>query len=320
MSQQADHPALASLTRNPQKPALYSREPYFREALGDLEDLLGAHTLTTVLRHGLIVVKPDGHALGKTSSVLDFYARHGFEVVDARPVTFTRSIWRSMWIYQMTQASVDRLLVNDLVINGAGLALLLRDTTDGVLPAAVRLCELKGPARMEEQNEDCLRRVVGQPNRIFSLVHSADEPADLIRELGILFSQRERRAVAAAMRTGELSMDAIRLLEAVRRADERPRRIFSRDASRKEVVAAITQRITEPDLPAASREALARAADDVDSCRPLRVPEFFATLLDAGVAVDAWDLAVTVSFVMENDDPGASKMVDNLGAAAWKEV
>lgn len=320
MSQQADHPALASLTRNPQKPALYSREPYFREAFGDFENLLGAQTLTTVLRHGLIVVKPDGRALGKTSTVLDFYARHGFDVVDARPVTFTRSVWRSMWIYQMTQASVDRLLVNDLVIPGEGVALVLRDTGDGALPAAVRLCALKGPARMEEQSEDCLRRVVGQPNRIFSLVHSADEPADLVREMGILFSQQERRAMAAAMRSGELSKEASRLLAAVRRADERPRRIFNQDASRKEVVAAISQRLGAPDLTDASREALARVIDDVDSGRLLRVPEVFAILLDAGVTVDSWDLAMTVSFAMEHDAPGASKVIDNLGAAVWEEV
>ncbi|MET7573527.1 hypothetical protein ABZT04_34305 [Streptomyces sp. NPDC005492] len=319
MSRPAHHPAVATLTRNPLKSSLYSQEPYFRESLCDLEHLLGESTPTTVLRHGLVVVKPDGHALGATSTVLDFYARHGFTPVDARPVTFTRSVWRSLWVYQMTQASIDRLLVNDLVMDGEGIALLLRDTTDAPLPAAVRLSELKGPARMEKQSEDCLRRAVGQPNRIFSLVHSADEPADLVRELGILFGQGERRAMATAMGSGTLSESGIQLLETVRRYDERPRRIFDQDASRKQVIAAISQRLAERELPTASREALVSAIDDLESGRVLRASAFFAALLDAAVTADSWDLAVAVSDVIEDDVPGVSKVIDNFGAAAWEQ-
>ncbi|WP_128428704.1 nucleoside-diphosphate kinase [Streptomyces cyaneus] len=318
MSHQAPHPEIAPLTRNSLKPPLYSQEPYFREAFHDLQDLMGDHTVDTVLRYGLVVVKPDGCALGATSTVVDFYARHGFELADIRPVTFNRSVWRSMWVYQMTQASLDRLLVNDLVIDGEAWALLFRSTTDGGLPATVRLSELKGPARMENQTEDCLRRAVGQPNRIFSLVHSADEPADFVRELGILFSQATRRAVATAMVSGTLSERGARLLGEIRHSDERPRRTFDREASRKQVVGAIAQRLSDGGVPTAPRELLTRAVDDLESGRVLRVPEFFAALLDAEVRVDSWDLAVAVSETMEDDIPGASKVIDNFGAIAWE--
>lgn len=318
MSHQAPHPEIAPLTRNPLKPPLYGQEPYFREAFNDLEDLMGEHTVSTVLRHGLVVVKPDGRALGVTSTVVDFYTRNGFELVDLRPVTFNRTVWRSLWVYQMTQASIDRLLVNDLVIDGAAWALLFRSTTDSPLPAAVRLSELKGPARMENQQENCLRRAIGQPNRIFSLVHSADEPADFVRELGIIFSQRTRRAVADALIAGTLNERGNRLLEEIRASDERPRRTFDRDASRKQVIGAITQRLSDGDVPKARRDLLTRAVDDLESGHVLRVPEFCAALQDAEVTVDSWDLAVAVSEAMEDDIPGASKVLDNFGAAAWE--
>ncbi len=318
MSRPAPHPGIPPLTRNPLKSRLYDREPYFRESFGDLADRLGEGTVTTVLRHGLVVVKPDGNALGVTSTALDFYARHGFEPVDIRPVAFTHSVWQALWVYQVTQASIDRLLVNDLVLVGDALALVMRDTTDSPLPAAVRLSELKGPARMEEQDFDCLRRAIGQPDRIFSLVHSADEPADVVRELGILFRQGERRRVATAMASGTLSPTAARLLAEVRRSDERPRRTFDRETSRKQVVAAITRRLSDQDLPEGLRESLTRAVDDLDARRELRVRQLFGALLDAEVQVDSWDLAAAVSEAMVYDVPGASKVIDNFGAAPWK--
>ncbi len=312
------HPALAPLTRNPLKPVVYSREPYFREACGDLIDLLGDETIGTVLRHGLVVVKPDGRALGSVGTVVDFYARHGFTPIDVRPVDFSRTVWRALWVHQMTQASVDRLMINDLILSGKGLALLLRDTTDTSIPAAVRLSELKGPAKMENQSEDCLRRAVRQPNRIFSLVHSADEPADMVRELGILFTQAERRAITIAMRSRVLAEPSARLLAEIRRSEQPPKRVFDREASRKQVIAVINQRVAEDDLSTAVQETLVRAANDLESDRLLSVPMLCAALVDAGITVDPWDLAVAVSFVMEHDVPGASKIIENLGADAWK--
>ncbi|MFE2970152.1 nucleoside-diphosphate kinase [Streptomyces sp. NPDC059340] len=318
MTHQAPHPTVAPLTRNPLKPSLYSQEPYFREAFVDLEALLGERTVDTVMRHGLVVVKPDGFALGTTGTVVDFYTRHGFEPVDIRPVAFTPTVWRSLWAYQMTQASIDRLLVNDLVIDGSAVALLFRSRTDSPLPTAVRLSALKGPARMEKQDEDCLRRAIGQPNRIFSLVHSADEPADFVRELGILFSQRDRRAMASAMASGIPSAQSVRFLDEVRLSDERPLRTFDRETSRKRVIDAIGERIAHGSTPTAQQDRLLRAVEDLEAGRILQASKLFGALFDAEVQVDSWDLAVTVSEVIEDDVPGASKVIDNFGTSAWE--
>jgi len=318
MSQQPPHPAVALLTRNPLKSELYCREPYFREAFLDLEAMLDEGAVETVLQHGLVVVKPDGYSLGATTTVADFYLRHGFETIDVRPVAFAPTVWRSLWTYQMTQASIDRLLVNDLVISGDGIALLFRSRTGAPLPATVQLSALKGSARMEKQDDDCLRRAIGQPNVIFSLVHSADEPADLVRELGILFGMRDRREMASAMASGRQSARIDYLLDEIRHSDAQPRRTFDRDASRKRVIDAVSGRMLDGGpMPPSHRETLRRGVDALDAGHPIQMPPFLGALLDLNVSVDPWDLAVTFSEIIEVDDPGSSKIIDNVGVSKW---
>jgi nucleoside diphosphate kinase len=319
MSKHALHPAIGSLTRNPLKGELYSQEPYFREAFLDLEVLLGEVAIETVLRHGLVVVKPDGYSLGATSTVLDYYVRHGFQPIGVRLIEFAPTVWRTLWTYQMSQASIDRLLVNDLVISGDAVALIFQGRTGAGLPATVELSALKGPARMENQDDDCLRRAIGQPNRIFSLVHSADEPADLVRELGILFCVRDRRQLAGAMASEELSTDNRRLLDEIRRSDVQPRRSFDRDASRKRVIDAVIRRLHhDRSMPPSHHEILRRGVDELDANHPFQMSLFLGALLDRDIPVNSWDLAVAVSDIIEHDDPGASKIIDSVAISDWR--
>jgi nucleoside diphosphate kinase len=326
MSQAAAPSALALWTRDPRKAELYGQETYLREALLDLEAVLGEDTPGTVLRHGLIVVKPDGRALGATSAVVDFCAGHGFDLVDARRIVFAPTVWRSLWIYQMTEASIDRLLINDLVIAGDAVALLLRSRAAAAVPAAVRLSALKGSARKERQDAGCLRRAIGQPDRVLSLVHSADEPVDLVRELGILFGFRERREMARAMASGRLSAAGGRLLTQIRRSDAAPSRTFDRGASRQRVIEAVRARMrgAEP-APPSCRETLGRALDALDrgvrhADLPFPTPAFLAALHDLDLRVDPWDLAVALSDLIEEDAPGGSKIIENLGIAEWEDT
>ncbi|MEV7404919.1 nucleoside-diphosphate kinase [Streptomyces sp. NPDC091267] len=312
------HPGLPPLTRNPLKARLYSQETYFRESYADLSTRLGGDTAPALLRHALAVVKPDGWALGVAATVLDFFLEHGFEVVDVRPVTFSPAAWRTMWTYQMTQASLDRLMVNDLVIRGQGVALLLRGPADDPLPAAVRLSDLKGPARAEAQREDCLRRVISQPNRIFSLVHSADEPADLVRELGILFARSQRREMAAAMAGDAPSPSTRDWVGRIRENGLRPPRTYDRSASLKRVLSTATARLTDSPLPAPVSEALAVAVEALRAGGRTSAAAALDAFADAGVQVSAWDLAAALSEVIEADVPDGSKILENFGVAAWE--
>jgi hypothetical protein len=70
----------------------------------------------------------------------------------------------------------------------------------GSWPASLRLAQRKGHSLPARRRPDDLRSVLRPPNQILNFVHVADEPADIVRELGIFFDRRERRALLAALR------------------------------------------------------------------------------------------------------------------------
>lgn len=306
-----------AFTRHPDKPPHYDRETYFREAYHDFHSVLGDQTEVALRRHGVVIVKPEALTLGLAPAILDFYLGNGFTVAAARPVVLTPLTLRALWHYQFTLASLDRLAAYDLVLAGTGSFLLLRDSRPLELPAAVRLSELKGPPAVEEQPDDCLRRAIRQPNRIFSLLHTADEPVDLIREAGILFDPAERRALAAAMVAEGPSEESLIHLEETRRAAGARRASFDVAASRARIEAAIEGRLAA--LPAGSAEhaRLERAKKSLAKERPLRLTSFLSALADAGVEVHRWDLGVALTGLISYDVPGASKEVANLGPRPW---
>ncbi|MFJ9556044.1 hypothetical protein ACIRPH_19675 [Nocardiopsis sp. NPDC101807] len=97
--------------------------------------------------------------------------------------------------------------------------LLLRDTAyDGVVPAAVRIADLKGSANPAARLPGQLRTRLEPPNPVINFVHVADEPADVVRELGILLDRPQRRRLLSSLaerpwddRRDEANAEAARL-------------------------------------------------------------------------------------------------------------
>jgi nucleoside diphosphate kinase len=320
LSDHSLHPHIGALTRNTEKAALYSRETFFRESFHDFQSILGNSVEENLLAHGMVILKPDGYQLGLTGRVLDFYVSHGFELAAAAQVYFTPLLWRTMWTYQMSQASLDRLAVNDLVMTGQGLALFLRhDPFTQQLPAAVRISHLKGPAKAEEQMTECLRRHVQQPNRIFSLVHSADDPADLVRETAILFDQSQRRALARSLRQS-VDEKSLNLVAQARRLEGHPTRSFSVEDSSSRLLLAIETQLDRARLAPALADQLRAIRRDFERLNRLELTTVVAALREGGVRFESWDLAVVASSLIGFDEPGAQKVIDNLGPAVWTSV
>jgi nucleoside diphosphate kinase len=303
---------VAGLTRSPGKAGHYAGEPYLRESWADLTAVLGDATQDVVMRHGLVLIKPDGLALERTRPALEFFRANGFRVVAARVTDVTALQWRAMWTFQLTQATLDRILLNDLIMRGPGLLLVLRADRPDELPAAVRLSLLKGPAVPEQQSDGCLRRAVAQPNRIFSLVHSADEPLDLVRELGLLLDGPERRRFAAAMGAADLPPDPSQLEQEVAGLPTVARR-FDPGTSRRRIAAAVRRAGPVPQA-AALRAGVAA----LEGTEPLDFTGLLAAVQDAGLALDPWDLAVAASEVVVADDEDGAKVIDNLGPEVWR--
>jgi len=305
-----------TLTRSRTKRELYARETYFREGLADAEEIAGGQ-LSTVLHEGaLLIVKPDGLASGQLLPVLDYLSEHGFTVAGARDLLFQPSHWRELWRYQLTSATLDRLAVNELVLGaGPALLMLLRSEPGHVLPGAVRLSALKGSATLEAQKPGTLRSLLGQPNRILSYVHVADEPADMVRELGLLLDPATRRALLGSLVSGTSAPEDE---DALGRARERfavPTRSLARADALERVTRAVEAAGSGPAADDARSWLKRMARNERVAWRP-----FLAALAAAGAQPDRWDLAVLGTYVIEYDEPGYSKVLTNPDTQSWESI
>lgn len=306
----------SALTRIPAKRDLYERETYFREGLDDIGRLFGdpARTAAGLHTSALLMLKPDGLAAGKLRPVLDYLEEQGLRVVAARTLHFTRHHWRELWRYQLTSATLDRLAVNDcLLLAGPALALMLTDTGGHELPATVRLSQLKGSATLEAQKPGTLRSLLGQPNRVLSYIHVADEPADLVRELGLLFEAPERHELIGGLVRGELSAEHRQgLAEALALYPPPGRRLSRRDALDR-----ITRAVHEA-AGAGARGPLHEQLAALERGEPVAWRTFLRALEALGVRPDRWDLAVLGASSIVYDEPGRPKVLTNPDPESWK--
>ncbi|EPE94388.1 nucleoside-diphosphate kinase [Rhizobium grahamii] len=304
-------PTWRAVTRIPVKAELYGRETYFREGLTDASESLAADMIAALHRSALVMLKPEGLAGGKASAIVEFLRAHGFGITAVIEHTLSRLEWRELWRFQLTAASLDRLAVNDLILQDRVLLLLLHDNGPLRVPATVRLGVLKGPADLDSQPQNCLRRLLAQPNRLFSFCHVADEPADLLRELAILCDRPMRRSVLSRFAVGVLPRREIQLLDETLLASDRIAREFDVQAS--------LQRLAQA---ACGCSGAATERILVDIARMHRgetiVWRAFATAVaEAGLEIDRWDLALLGATFIVPDEPGASKMIGSVRIDSW---
>src|SRR5258705_416771 len=117
----------SSLTRIPLKAQLYERETYFREGLADASEMWGQNFVPVLRSAALLLIKPDGLTSGKASTVVRFLQDNAFSIAAVEQPVLTRFHWRELWRYQLTSATIDRLGVNDVVLAGRALLLVVRD-------------------------------------------------------------------------------------------------------------------------------------------------------------------------------------------------
>jgi hypothetical protein len=302
-----------SFTRSPIKAKLYRHETYFREGLADARQVLGAGATDALLKSALLVIKPEGLAGGKATTVVNFVRDHGFSITAVELPRLSRFQWRELWRYQLAAATLDRLAVNDLILQNQALMLLLRH--DGMLdvPATVWLASLKGPSDVALQPSDCLRKLLAQPNRLFSFFHVSDEPADILREIAILLDVPARRRVLSTLGVGgQLSEVDQRLLDDTLAASDRAAHPLDAQVSLERVDQAFR------DVSGAAAE---RVRTDLASMRRgerISWRPFAQAVADAGVELDRWDLATLGASFIVYDEPGTSKLIGGVDIALWR--
>ncbi|HWG24974.1 nucleoside-diphosphate kinase [Actinospica sp.] len=307
-----------TLTRMPVKAYHYELDTCFREGYSEAREAFGEQWDDILRRSALMLVKPDGMATGKLKIIRDFLGDHEFSIVGAEIFRFDRHTGRELWRHQHTLASLDRLAVNDIILQaGPTLLLLLRSHGRHATPATVHLSSLKGKADMSQQSADSLRSVLNRPNRLCSLIHCADEPADMIRELNLLVEPVPRRRLLARLAAGTSSPADEDLLDQVLHSGEFGGVTLDRDAAVRRIDLKVRERAEEqPELADAAGMVRAwLAATDSGESLPWR--EFIRVLSSLGLDLDIWDLAIVGSSHIIEDEPGTYKVIGNPALDSW---
>ncbi|GAA4789147.1 hypothetical protein [Lysobacter hankyongensis] len=207
-----------TLTASPEKRALFGQDLYFREAWADARAVLHGDPAASLSAFALLCAKPDAVAGRRLRPMLDYAIERGFAPVGVAGFAFGRHSMREIWRYDWHVYTVDRLRFSTLWYTSApSLMFVLEDRSpEPGIPASVRLTSLKGNALASKRGPDDLRSRLAPPNQVLNFVHVTDEPADLIRELGILLESGARRDVLRWIRDRpDGAMDAAAAIEAL---------------------------------------------------------------------------------------------------------
>jgi Nucleoside diphosphate kinase len=173
--------------------ALYCGDVYFREAWAMATELWG-DPVERLWPLAALVLKPDGVVSRAGPKVLAILRDEGFVPIAVERFRFDRHIMRASWRFHVPVPDLDRLRIVDRLMTATeSLFILARDTAPEDLPATIRLTKLKGGATSERRDARQLRERLGVQHPLMTLVHAADEPADLVRDLGVYFAPEQRR-------------------------------------------------------------------------------------------------------------------------------
>ncbi|MGW7531114.1 hypothetical protein [Amycolatopsis sp. NPDC054798] len=195
------------LSRESRKRKIYAGDPYYRDVWDELTALPGTELAVAgqLYRLAPLIVKPDAIAVRGGARMLAAARTAGFVPIAWSTFRFDRHVVRELWRYQLNVATRERIDVMDLIMPaGESLYVLLRDTAEAGIPATARLSDLKGPTRPADREEHHLRRIAGGAQAsVLTYIHVADEPADILRELGVVFARPERQRLLAALGSRE---------------------------------------------------------------------------------------------------------------------
>lgn len=135
-------------------------------------------------------------AAGAAEDVIHRVACEGFLPVGACVVCLDRGGVRALWWWHLKRATAERLILLEAVAGlGPGLLVLYRHPAGD---PARRLTRLKGGNDPAGRPADSLRSVAGSPNRLLTMVHTSDDPLDVVRELAVFLPWRERAELVAS--------------------------------------------------------------------------------------------------------------------------
>ena len=181
---------LCELTKLATKATLYAGDPFYRESAVQISRKFQRRAVHYLNHLAVMLIRPDAFILGKACKALDLIDKANFRVLAFIPLDVNRVMLREVWRYSYSHASLDRIILLERLfsLSNSVVVLLWGEEGDKGVPATVRLSLQKGAAVGSKRQKNSLRSCLGSPSRYLSLIHISDEPADIVRELGILLS------------------------------------------------------------------------------------------------------------------------------------
>lgn len=288
----------------------FSSDLYFRECWADMAQVFGARVTGTLGSIAVLNVKPDAVVGRRMTSILKFVVNSGFLPVAVAPLRLTRHSMRELWRYDWHVYPVDRLAFSTVWYTSTEiLVFVLQDLRpQGFVPASVRLSQLKGSAVPEKRTPTNLRTVLRPPNRILNFVHVAEEPADIVRELGIFFDRPERISLLTQIEenAGVNRCDAV--LEDIARLEARyPEHDLDLDSS-------LLRLEKSPHVTSAT---LAHIRKLLGTGAQLSWDELCSILDPATKNIDRWDFICVASNLLRIEREVFSHILPNVDINKW---
>ncbi|MDL2079804.1 nucleoside-diphosphate kinase [Streptomyces sp. GXMU-J15] len=290
-------PVSPRLTCHPDKQRLYGADTYYQESHEQLAALTGDVT-GFAHRHAALLLKPDAVVARRLEAAVDWLTEQRYRIVGAAVTRLSRTMIRSLWYFQWNLATPHRRRLAALFLEDAdALVLLVRPEREPYVPASVELTRLKGPTDPDARRPGQLRHLLGRYSYLLNLVHTPDEPADVLRELAVHFDDATREelfrtALAGEDRTAHALELAGRLY-----ADTKPRDLHFDPAAER------------------LRDTVTRHLGALPDASPRTLLE---TAWDQGLELDPWDAVIVGSSVLPMRVPGRAPVLDGAGTDTWR--
>ncbi|GGU98381.1 hypothetical protein GCM10010260_38280 [Streptomyces filipinensis] len=289
-------PVSPLLTCHPAKQRLYGADTYFQESYDQLAALT-ADVTGFAHRHAALLLKPDAVVARRLEAAVDWLTGRGFRIVGAAVTRLTRTMIRALWYFQWNLATSHRRRLAALFLEDAdALVLLVRPERDLDIPASVELTRRKGPTDPDARRPGQLRHLLGRHSYLLNLVHTPDEPADVLRELAVHFDDTARdRLFRSALADEDRTANALELTG----------RLYAATKPRDLEFAPAVERL---------RHTVSRHG----GAAPAAPRELLESAWERGIGLDPWDQVIVGSTVLPMRVPGRAPVLDGADVATWR--
>jgi len=295
---------LAEATPQRAKVEAYVGDTYVLESVEHLERL-GTDPGAFAARHSLLLLKPDAIVARGAEKALEWLHNNGFRVVDAAAVPVDRHVTRALWYYAWNIASPERRRLADLLVDICDALVLVVTGPETTPPVSVRLATAKGATDPRRRRPGELRYLLGQHNYLLNLVHSPDDPADVLRELSIYFGEHRRAQVIARADGG---VDRSAMARGI--ADDLYARTPARSFDRNDAFERLCRDLERAGV-ALGSEVEPHSDDD---CAQL-----LGRAWNAGRDIDPWSLIVLGSYVLPMRVGTQQQTLRPVSESDWRE-